>query len=156
MDKYDAEIAVLKKDNNIILYNRYLELQKRLDDLLVQYTENHPEVLKVKSEIEAYKAKDDISPKKLAHALDVKNRLAILERDRESSKKMYDEMAAAYSKSEVSTKAELQDKAGTFRIVDPAVSAHQAGQPKPYQDHLHGDPWRDCSRHRSYRAPRYP
>ncbi len=121
VEKYDAEIAVLKKDNNIVLYNRYLKLQKRLDDLLVQYTENHPEVLKVKSEIEAYKAKDDISPKKLAHVLDAKNRLAILERDRESSKKMYDEMAAAYSKSEVSTKAELQDKAGTFRIVDPAV-----------------------------------
>jgi succinoglycan biosynthesis transport protein ExoP len=121
VDKYDAEIAVLKKDNNIILYNRYLELQKKLDDLLVQYTENHPEVIKVQSEIEAHKAKYDISPKKLAHALEEKNRLAILERDRESSKKMYDEMAAAYSKSEVSTKAELQDKAGTFRIVDPAV-----------------------------------
>ncbi|MGC1453904.1 MAG: GNVR domain-containing protein [Nitrospirota bacterium] len=121
VDKIDAEIAALKKDESIVAYNRYLELQKRLDDLLVQYTENHPEVIKVKSEIEAYKAKYDISQKKLEHALNVKNRLVILERDRESSKKMYDEMAAAYSKSEVSTKAELQDRAGTFRIVDPAV-----------------------------------
>ena len=76
--KFDAEIAVLKKDNNIILYNRYLELQKRRDDLLVQYTENHPEVIKVQSEIEAHKAKDAISQKKLAHASNVNNRLASL------------------------------------------------------------------------------
>jgi len=119
--KLDAEIAVLKKDQNIILYNRFLELQKRRDDLLVQYTEDHPEVIKVQSELEAHKAKYTISQKKLAHASNVINRLTVLERERESSKKIFDELTAAYGKSEVSTQAELQDKAGTFRIVDPAV-----------------------------------
>ncbi len=119
--KLDAEIAMLKKDQNIIVYNRFLELQKRRDDLLVQYTENYPEVIKVQSEIEALKAKYTISREKLAHSSNVLERLAILERERESSKKIYDELTAAYGKSEMSTQAELQDKAGTFRIVDPAV-----------------------------------
>jgi succinoglycan biosynthesis transport protein ExoP len=119
--KLDAEITVLKKDDNIVQYNRYLALLKRRDDLLVQYTEDHPEVIKVQSEIEALKAKYTISQKKLAHASNGINRLAVLERERESSKKIYDELAAAYGKSQVSTQAELQDKAGTFKIVDPAV-----------------------------------
>ena len=119
--KLDAEIAVLKKDQDIVLYNKFLELQKRYDDLLVQYTEDHPAVIKVKSEIEALKVKYTISQAKLTHASNVINRLTSLERDRESSKKIFDELTAAYGKSEVSTQAELQDKAGTFRIVDPAV-----------------------------------
>ncbi|MCK9417926.1 MAG: Wzz/FepE/Etk N-terminal domain-containing protein [Nitrospirae bacterium] len=119
--KLDAEISVLKRDESIVLYGRYLELQKRRDDLLVQYTEDHPEVIKVQSEIEALKAKYAISQKKLVRASNVINRLTVLERERESSKKIFDELTAAYGKSEVSTQAELQDKAGTFKIVDPAV-----------------------------------
>ena len=119
--KLDAEIAMLKKDQNIIVYNRFLELQKRRDDLLVQYTENHPEVIKVQSEIEALRAKYTMSREKLAHSSNALDRLAVLERERESNKKIYDDLTAAYGKSAVSTQAELQDKAGTFRIVDPAV-----------------------------------
>jgi len=119
--KLDAEIVELKKDQDIVLYNRFLELQKRHDDLLVQYTEDHPEVIKAQSELEALKKKYAISQKILAHASNVINRLTILERERESSKKIFDELTSAYGKSEVSAQAELQDKAGTFRIVDPAV-----------------------------------
>ncbi len=139
VSKLDAEIALLKKDRNIILYDRLLELQKRLDDLHFQYTESHPEVIKVQSEIESLKAKfktlqqkaveadgstDHSSEKRnatLAGAADIKNQLTILERERESNKKIYDELAAAYSKSEVSTQAEVQDKAGRFRILDSAI-----------------------------------
>ncbi len=87
--KLDAEIAVLKKDEDITLYNRYLALQKQHDDLLVQYTENHPAVIKVQSEIEALKAKYIISQKKLADVSKGINRLAVLERERESNKKIY-------------------------------------------------------------------
>lgn len=119
--KLDAEITKLKKDQSIALYNKYFALQKRRDDLLVQYTEDHPEVIKVQAEIEALKAKHTISPNKLAYASNIINRLAVLERERESSKKMFDELTAAYGKSEMSTQAELQDKVGSFRIVDPAV-----------------------------------
>ena len=119
--KLDAEISVLKKDEDITLYNRYLALQKQHDDLLVQYTENHPAVIKVQSEIEALKSKYTVSQKKLADVSKGINRLAVLERERESDKKIYDELTAAYGKSEMSTQAELQNKAGTFKIVDPAV-----------------------------------
>jgi polysaccharide biosynthesis transport protein len=113
--KLDAEIAVLKKDENIILYNRFLELKKRHDDLLVQYTENHPEVLKAQSAIGA------ISQTKLALAANVVSRLTNLEHELEFSKKIYDELTGAYGKSQMSTRAELQNKAGTFKIVDPAI-----------------------------------
>ncbi len=119
--KLEVEISTLKKDKNIILYGSFLELQKRHDDLLVQYTEDHPEVIKLQSAIEALKAKYTISPEKLAHAATVVNRLTGIERELESTKKIYDQLTAAYGKSEVSTQAELQDKAGTFKIVDPAV-----------------------------------
>jgi succinoglycan biosynthesis transport protein ExoP len=122
VDKLVAEIAVLKKDENVILYNRFLELKKRRDDLLVQYTEHHPEVIKAQSAIEALNAKYTISPQKLALAANGVNRLASLEHELEFSKKIYDELTVAYGKSELSTQADLQqDKAGTFKIVDPAV-----------------------------------
>ena len=119
--KLDAEIAVLKKDENIILYNKFLELQKRRDDLLVQYTERHPEVIKAQSAIEALKAQYSISQNKLAYAANVVSRLSSLEHELEFSKKIYDELTVAYGKTQVSTQAELQTKEGTFKIVDPAV-----------------------------------
>jgi uncharacterized protein involved in exopolysaccharide biosynthesis len=119
--KLDADISALKKDQSVVLYSRFLELQKRRDDLLLLYTENHPEVIKAQSEIEALKGKHGISQKMLAHASQVINQLTVLDRERESNKKIYDELAAAYGKSQVSTQAEMQDKVGTFRIVDPAV-----------------------------------
>jgi succinoglycan biosynthesis transport protein ExoP len=139
VSKLDGEIALLKKDRNVILYDRLLELQKRLDDLLFQYTESHPEVIKLRFEIESLKAQFKKSSQKAVEANDstdqssenragtmsgaasIKNQLAILERERESNKKIYDDLAAAYSKTEVSTQAEVQDKSGRFRIVDPAI-----------------------------------
>lgn len=137
--KLDTEIVILKKDRNVMLHDRMLELQKRLDDLLVQYTESHPEVIKARSEMDSLKSKFRTSRKKqpdaddqekqpaetsataVAGAAYTKNQIAVLERERDTNKKIYDELAAAYGKSEVSTQAEMQDKAGTFRIVDPAV-----------------------------------
>jgi succinoglycan biosynthesis transport protein ExoP len=138
--KLDEEIAMLKKNQSYVLHDRLLELQKRRDNLLVQYTEQYPEVIKVEAEIAELKAKFKAQrPKKgvesgassyqsgeqntaaLAGAAHVANQLAVLERERESSKTIYDQLASAYGKSELSSQAELQDKAGTFRIVDPAV-----------------------------------
>ncbi len=137
--KLETEIALLKKDRDVILYERLMELQKRLDNLLVQYTESHPEVIKARSELDFLKSKFRTSRKKqpdtndqekqpaetsaaaVARAAYTKNQIAVLERERDTNKKIYDELAAAYGKSEVSTQAGVQDKAGTFRIVDPAV-----------------------------------
>ncbi len=47
--------------------------------------------------------------------------LADLEGDRESLKKTYDQLIQRLGQSEVSTQMEAQDKAATFRIVDPAI-----------------------------------
>ena len=121
VDKLDAEIAVLKTDENIILYNKLLELQKRRDDLLVQYTEHHPEVIKAQSAIEMLKTKYFNSQNKLTYATNVVSRLSSLEHELGFSKKIYDELTVAYGKSQMSTQAELQTKEGTFKIVDPAV-----------------------------------
>lgn len=139
VSKLDSDIALLKKDQNVTQYDRLHELQKRLDNLLFQYTESHPEVIKLQSEIESLKAKlktprqkteeadDSTDPSSgkgtvtMAGAARIKSQLAILERERESNKKIYDDLSAAYSKAEVSTQAEVQDKAGTFRILDPAI-----------------------------------
>ena len=44
-----------------------------------------------------------------------------LERERNSQKNLYDQLLAKRGQSEVSTEMEAQDKATTFRIVDPAI-----------------------------------
>jgi polysaccharide biosynthesis transport protein len=139
VDKLDAEIALLRKNKSLIYYDRFRELQKKLDELLIQYTENHPEVMRLQSEIASLKLKfknaqikssdpngsasesSEKSSDSIAGVADVKKRLTMLERERESSKKIYDELVAAYGKSQLSSQAELQDKVGTFRILDPAI-----------------------------------
>ena len=145
--KLDADIAALRKDRNVMLHDRLLELQKRLDDLLVQYTESHPEVVRARAEIDSLRSKfrtrkreanadasenqpAETSSSAVAGASYTKNQIAALERERDANKKIYDELAAAYGKSEVSSQAEMQDKAGTFRIVDPAVLPIKPVSPK--------------------------
>jgi polysaccharide biosynthesis transport protein len=44
-----------------------------------------------------------------------------LERERNVQKNLYEQLVAKYGQSEVSTQMEVQDKATTFRIVDPAI-----------------------------------
>lgn len=50
-----------------------------------------------------------------------------LERERNSQKYLYEQLMARYGQSEVSKQMEVQDKATTFRIVDPAIIP-----PKPF------------------------
>jgi capsular polysaccharide biosynthesis protein len=140
--KKEEEVELMKKNRTAAGDDRVLELkklQKRLDYLVVHYTSTYPEVIKVKAEIETLKAKIKASPFKPAAddgpvrqsagknkaapaaASDVKTRLAELERERDTNKRIYDELAAAYGISQVSTQAEIQDRAGRFRIVDPAI-----------------------------------
>jgi len=52
LGKLDAEIAKLQKDKGAMQKERLVVLQKKLDELLMQYTENHPDVIKAKAEIE--------------------------------------------------------------------------------------------------------
>ena len=53
-----------------------------------------------------------------------------LQREREMTKKIYDELLATRGKSEVSTQVEVQDKAGAFRILDPAIVPKEPVSPK--------------------------
>ena len=51
----------------------------------------------------------------------VRTGLDELERERNSQKYLYEQLVARYGQSEVSKQMEVQDKATTFRIVDPAI-----------------------------------
>ncbi len=143
----ESEIARLSSNPDVLAADRLQQLQKKLQQLQVQYTEGHPEVMKVKMEIEDLKksrpkaarlrARPATPPSGAAEATAGKGDAAAsstasdvapgtgplrdLERERDSIKKIYEELLAMLSKSEVSTQVEIQDKAGAFKILDPAV-----------------------------------
>jgi polysaccharide biosynthesis transport protein len=151
-------------------------LENRIKQLLVKYTENYPEVIKLKAEIEALKkmkasvppgdtlkgSQNDLEPEmstmnpvfqdlrqKLLQteteidALDAKHKqiaaivnqkmselrylpegkkeLSDLTKERDNYTTMYQQLIARAGQSEVSKQMEIEDKASTFRIVDPAV-----------------------------------
>lgn len=162
--------------------DRLMALQKRLADLLMIYTPNYPEVLRVKAEIEALKGRYDggsaaavagtgggiggvegaeesdltmlnpiyqqlreelsktglelaaltareeqirrlmESKKSYLKSMPVeKKTLSDLEMQRATNKHIYEELIGRLGQSEVSKQMEVQDRASTFRIVDPAV-----------------------------------
>jgi polysaccharide chain length determinant protein (PEP-CTERM system associated) len=169
-------VAMLGKTKGESLNDRLLSLQNKFNDLLVRYTENYPEVIKVKAEIEILKkqiqassspeassqgmqgsetemttlnpfhqklkeelAKIDLELAALAAKekhliaaivtkkrylsdipLDKKN-LADLERERDTYKKIEDELVVKLGQSEVSKQMEIEDKTETFRVIDPAI-----------------------------------
>ena len=137
LDRIEAEIARRPKEQGVQqLPTRLTALQKKYDELLVQYTEQHPEVVRLKADIESTRAqmqeqhgrrggKDDESGKSGAgdgpgtHAK--QKSIADLERDREAYKKIYESLVASIGRSEVSAQVEVKAKADTFRILDPAV-----------------------------------
>lgn len=145
--------------------------ENRIKQLLSSYTENYPEIIKLKAEIEALKAapkaagtpdysvpESEMSTLNPIHqdlkqrlfqseaelgAIDAKLRqmgaviarkegelrnipaekmkLAELEKERDSHRVIYEQLLARQGQSEVSKQMEVEDKATTFRIVDPAV-----------------------------------
>lgn len=150
-----------------------ISLQGRLNELLLKYTENHPEVILMKSRIDAlkkmsrnstvnvhdsqrdeadaallnplyHKSREDLASTELELAglrakeesiekqLDAKKaylrsipfekkKLADMEGERDIYKGIYEKLILRLGQSEVSKQMELQEKAATFRIVDPAV-----------------------------------
>jgi len=139
----EAKIASIRRQKGTTSPDRLIVLQKKLSELLLQYTENHPEVLKVTDEIAALKGQmkalkqapsksratspdqniqadqqsGDSQPLRIADEQNIKE----LERDRETYRKIYEEMLAALGRSEVSSRIEVQDKGGTFKILEPAI-----------------------------------
>ena len=139
IDRIEAELASRPKEQGIQqLPARLTALQKKYDELLVQYTDHHPEVSRLKAEIESIRTQmrtqqDSVSDNaegnsgsaesvKTGTAQDIKRRSVVdLERDREAYRKIYDSLVASIGRSEVSAQVEVQAKADTFRILDPAV-----------------------------------
>jgi len=136
LDRIEAEIARTKEQGIQQLPTRLTALQKKYNELLVQYTEQHPEVVRLKADIESTRAqmkeqhgrrsgKDDESGQDGAGdrpgAQAKRKSIADLERDREAYKKIYESLVASIGRSEVSAQVEVKAKADTFRILDPAV-----------------------------------
>ena len=151
--------------------NRLAEMQGRLNTLLLKYTENYPEVIRLKSEIDALKKRltkpdnkesqpertrlTSLNPlhqdlqgqvfqldaelsslrarklnlqktiaKREAELREVpaaRKELGLLTQERNSIRKVYDELLGRMSQSEVSKQMEISNKTATFRIVDAAV-----------------------------------
>lgn len=146
---------------------KLLALQSRLQELLVVYTDNFPEVRNVKTQIEtlqkeialrknsdaeyadnqelvkieaelkavhereAYLKQQLAANKNLLSTVPAtKSTLKKLEESTESQKNMFDLLNMRQQQSEVSKQAGVQDKSGSYRIVDPAVAANYPVSPK--------------------------
>jgi uncharacterized protein involved in exopolysaccharide biosynthesis len=136
IDKTEEELARRGQEHGSQLNTQLADLQKRYEDLQVQYTEQHPEVARVRAEIAsireqirarqgqrpaAHEQSEGPAAQDQSSKSDKQKSIADLERDREAYKKIYESLVASIGRSEVSTQVELQAKADTFRILDPAV-----------------------------------
>lgn len=145
-------------------------LENRVRQLLISYTDNYPEVIKLRAEIEtlknpgtdqqssvgqsdsevsainpvyqelkqrlmeidteieAVKAKEkymraliDKKEEDLKNVPEDRKKLADLEQERDSYRSVYEQLLGRLGQSEVSKQMEIEDKATTFRIIEPAV-----------------------------------
>jgi uncharacterized protein involved in exopolysaccharide biosynthesis len=134
LDKLEMSIARQRKDTTaagkpVSLYDRLEPLIRKREELLLQYTESHPEVLKIQAEIELVKQQMGSG----AAAPGPNMALMDLERERDTTKKIYEDLLATLGKSEVSAQIEVQDKAGAFRILDPAIEPTRPISPNMIQ-----------------------
>ena len=148
---------VTRKTNDPLL-SKLGVLQKKLDDLLVQYTESFPEVIQVKGDIETVKEQlkgrasrgyepldqqevakieSEVSAMKISedglHRYIASNKALLqnipaakaglekLEMEKQNQKNIYDQLFARQGQAEVSKQMEVENKATTFRVVDPAI-----------------------------------
>ncbi|QSV45026.1 XrtA system polysaccharide chain length determinant [Geobacter benzoatilyticus] len=164
LDEVRARISHLEALRNVARKSssskvKISALQKNLDDLRLRYTENYPEIIRLKEEIEELKSSarsrsgsDDLplsdqqeiekvqselrslrsyeasiqrdigSNRALLQRIPAANStLQELESQKNKERELYEELISRHGKSEVSQQMEVQDKATTFRIVDPAV-----------------------------------
>jgi polysaccharide biosynthesis transport protein len=147
IDQIESELTRRPKERGTTA--RLSALQKKYEELLVQYTEQHPEIVRLKAEIESTReliqqdqsrGRNDKSGQndsagdvvKTRKANDGKRKsTADLERDRDAYKKIYESLAASLGRSEVSAQVEVMAKADTFRVLEPAVlPIEPAGAPR--------------------------
>jgi succinoglycan biosynthesis transport protein ExoP len=133
LDKIETSIARQRKDTTTSEkpdsgYERYERLMGRKNELLLQYTESHPEVQKINDEIAL--ARQQLGSAKSAAP---NTGLMDLMRERDTTKKIYEDLLSTLGKSEVSAQIEAQDKAGAFRILDPAIEPGRPVSPNMAQ-----------------------
>lgn len=160
--------------------DRLSALETRLRQLLLSYTENYPEVVKLKAEIAALRNRAQVSgdegqgtrttgvnplyqdarrkifeveaelsslgakkaklqeisaakEKELQNIPENAKELNVLIQERDSVKKIYEDLLLRMGQSEVSKQMEISDKTTTFRIVDPAVFPRKPVSPNMVQ-----------------------
>lgn len=122
LEKIETAIIKQRKEKNVsekslAFYEQLQALHKKKSELMVLYTESHPDVARLKGEIEMME--EQIRSAAAGPGPDAA--LLDLERERDTTKKIYEDLLATLRKSEVSTQLEIQDKAASFRILDPAI-----------------------------------
>ncbi len=156
-----------------VAQERLRTLQKRLYELRLQYTDNHPDIIKLKSEIQSLRSQSADGKSAVAAArkseqhqpqlnlydptppantvqnseetesgnisnspaermpkqstgisiskLGDRQKISALERDRDTYKKIYEDLMATMARTEVSSHIEVEDKGSTFKILEPAI-----------------------------------
>ena len=169
--KNEEPYSVTMFTNNGI-EQRIKSLENRLQQLLVSYTENYPEVIRLKAEIETLKSQEQASPsgqpmvqkeseisavnpvyqefkqkvieieaemeslrardknvmmlieqkkQELRNIPENKKKLGDLIKERDSFKSVYQNLLGRLGQAEISKQMEVEDKATTFRIIEPAI-----------------------------------
>lgn len=153
-------------------YNRIAGLENKIKELLMTYTENYPEVIKLRAVVEALKKQQASEPPKndatdeepemstlnpihqdlkqklfesesevealeakqrqlnaligkkqgeLRYIPDEQKKLGDLENERNTHQQIYEQLLQRQGLADMSKQMEVEDKATTFRVVDPAV-----------------------------------
>jgi len=142
IDAIEAEIAGFNTGDNVYVIadeakinEKLIPLQNKLGELTVKYTDTYPEVIATKTEIKHLQ--DQLKYLRTRGAVN-KNRSATqeepgttdedaskkrleLERERDTYKKIYEELVVRISKSEVSQQMGSLNRAEMFNISEPAV-----------------------------------
>lgn len=135
IDRTERELAQRPKQRGVQSAAHLAELQRKHDELLLQYTDRHPEVERLKEEIDSMRQKvreqeraalrngaagRSVGQEQTADQGDEKN-ISDLERDLDAYKKIYESLIASLGKSEVSAQVDAKSKAAMFNILEPAI-----------------------------------
>lgn len=149
--------------------DRIIRLEQRIGQLLLTYTENYPEVVRLKAEIEMLKRQEgkgwestagevamftpnpmhqdlqqnlfdieaeisslearrarllslaETRKRELQEVPENKKTLAVLEQERDSHRRVFEQLLLRKGQTEVSKQMEIGNKTATFRIIDPAI-----------------------------------
>ncbi len=162
----DPRVTIFSERNR---NDRLNQVQERISQLLLSYTEDYPEVIRLKSELESLKRRKreggepvvsdvettslnplyqslteklmetegeisitqarksmierlaDERTTELQFVPESRKELGVLIQERDSLRRLYEELLLREGQSEVAKQMEIGDKATTFRIVDPAI-----------------------------------